>query len=97
MNLMLARTYLQKTHPECISKTWKDLIEYLIEGLSEEAPRQKWERIKNSWPFLCEAITADPQKPLYPSLLLETRRYFNQGEMISLILAIMAVNDWIYR
>jgi len=48
MNLMLARTYLREKYPELISRTWGDVIDYLIEGLEEGISRQKWERIKSS-------------------------------------------------
>ena len=51
MNLMLAKTYLQKTHPEHISRTWGEVLDRLIEGLEEGVPRQKWEQVRDSQPF----------------------------------------------
>lgn len=46
---------------------------------------------------ICEAITFTPTKALLASLLQKANGYFNREKMISLILAILAVNDWIYR
>jgi hypothetical protein len=51
MNLMLAKTYLQKTHPEHISRTWGEVLDRLIEGLEEGVPRRKWEQVRDSQPF----------------------------------------------
>ena len=43
--------------------------------------------------MLGEAIASDPTKPVLDQLLEEARRHFRREELISLLVAIMAVND----
>jgi AhpD family alkylhydroperoxidase len=43
---------------------------------------------------LCEKITLDPAQPHPDFLIQEMRHYFTKAEILSLTLAIMAVNDW---
>jgi alkylhydroperoxidase family enzyme len=45
---------------------------------------------------LGEAVFLDPTKPIFHHHLEEIRRFFEKDELISLLLAIMAVNDWSY-
>ncbi len=43
---------------------------------------------------LCEKITVDPASPLLDCLIQEMRHYFTKAQIVSLTLAIIAVNDW---
>ena len=44
----------------------------------------------------CEKITLNPAQPLLDSLIQEMRHYFTKAAIVSLTLAIMAVNDWVF-
>ncbi len=44
----------------------------------------------------CEKITLNPAQPLLDSLIQKMRQYFTKAALVSLTLAIMAVNDWMY-
>jgi len=46
---------------------------------------------------LCETITRNPEQPLPDRLIQEMRRYFTKSAIVSLTLAILAVNDWSFR
>lgn len=43
---------------------------------------------------LCEKITVDSAHPIPEHLIQEARHYFTKGAIVSLTLAIIAVNDW---
>ncbi|HUB67452.1 MAG TPA: hypothetical protein VL981_08215 [Candidatus Methylacidiphilales bacterium] len=45
---------------------------------------------------LGEAVFQDPTKPVFNQHLEKTRRYFEKDEIVSLLLAIMAISDWSY-
>ena len=45
---------------------------------------------------LGESISLDPIESLPKQLVQEARRHFNKEQMISLLVAIMAINDWNY-
>ena len=45
---------------------------------------------------LCERVSLEPGHPLPDYLIHELRPYFSKAAILNLILAIMAVNDWIF-
>jgi hypothetical protein len=51
MNLMIARAYLTPSHPTYILRTWREVIDTLLEGLASDPKREKWQRIKAGSPF----------------------------------------------